>query len=162
MTIKVRLEDGTEEKFSRSNIIGSLEAVGLDHKTAKQIAGNVEKHLGITEHEIKVKIFEKLDSIDSMIADDYMRTKKVHVNSETFGVKDNALLPGFLMEYLDLRNGDKVDVIHGDKRIIVHAFQVDDKYHSNAHHDMIFLSKANIKEMKIKDKALVAVCKHPK
>lgn len=160
MTVRIRLEDGSDDKFRRSDIIESLETVGLDHRRAKMIAGEVEKHRGITEHEIKVKIFQKLDSIDSMLADDYMKTKKVHVSNESLGIKNSALLPQFLMEYLDIKNGDKIDVIHGDHRVVMTARRIDDNYHKNLHHDQIFLSDRDMKDLKVKGHSRVAICKH--
>jgi hypothetical protein len=160
MTVRIRLEDGSDDKFRRSDIIESLETVGLDRKRAKMIASEVEKHKGITEHEIKVKIFQKLDSIDSMLADNYMKTKKVHISNESLGIKDHALIPGFLMEYLDIKTGDKIDVIHGDRKLIMAARGIDDSYHKNLHHDQIFLSQRDMKDLKVKQHSRVAICKH--
>ena len=71
--------------------------MGLDHDIAKKIASTIKKHKGISEHEIKVQIFQQLDAIDKEIADKYMSTKKVHVKKESLQVDGNVLLPEFLM-----------------------------------------------------------------
>lgn len=159
MSVKVRLEDGTLEKFHKSYIIESLETIGVDHVSAKRIANEIEKHKGITEHEIKVKVFQKLDMVNREIADKYMSTKKVHVHSETMQVKGNVLLPEFLMEYLELKNGDKIDIIHGSLHTILRAYELKDMYH-HQDHDLIFMSEEDMSEIQVKEKNQVAICKH--
>ncbi len=159
MSVKVKLEDGEMERFHRSYIVGSLETVGLDHITAKGIAKDIEKHKGMTEHDIKIKIFQKLDEIDPKIATKYKDTKKVRVSSESMQADGNALIPEFLMSYLELRNGDKIDVFHGNKNSLVRVNGLKDMYH-HQDHNMIFLSDRDMKDIDIKERSLVAICKH--
>ena len=159
MSVKVKLEDGSEEKYHKGYIIESLETIGLDHATAKKIANEVEKHRGISEHEIKVKIFRILDSIDCNLADQYMRTKKVRVRSETMEIKGNALLPEFLMEYLGLRNGDEIDIIHGNSSSIIRAYGMTDTYH-HQDHNSILMSHNDMKNIGVREQHQVAICKH--
>jgi hypothetical protein len=159
MSIKVKLEDGTDEKFHKKYIVESLEAIGLDHDNAKQIAKAVEKHKGISEHEIKVKVFDQLDKLDPVLADRYMRTKKVIVKSEASEVDGNALLPEFLMEYFELRNGDEIDVFHGNNFRTLRAIGMKDIYH-HQDHNSIFISHKDMKMISAKENHQVAMCKH--
>jgi hypothetical protein len=159
MSVKVRLEDGSMEKFSKSNIIESLETIGLDHKSAKKIANEIEKHKGISEHEIKIKIFQILDSMDSEIADKYMKTKKVFVKSESMPVEGSVLIPEFLMDYLQLRYGDNIDLFHNEKSCILRSYGMKDIYH-HQEHNTIFLSERDMIKMDIKENHQVAICKH--
>ncbi len=157
MSIKVRKEDGSEEKFHRSYIVESLETVGLDHKVAKDIANQIEVHKGISEHEIKVKIFKILDEMDPKIADEYLVTKKVYVKSESFEVDGVVLVPKRLMEYLDLRNNDKTDLIHCHDRLTLRAHE---KVGSDKEMNVVYLSHHDMKKIETKDRSLVAICKH--
>lgn len=157
MSIKVRKEDGSDEKFHRSNIVESLETVGLDHKTAKGIANQIEVHKGISEHEIKVKIFEILDEMDPKIADQYLVTKKVYVKSESFEVDGAVLASKILMEYLDLYNNEKVDIIHCQNRLTI---RVHEKVDSIKELNVIYMSHHDMEKIEIKERSLVAICKH--
>ena len=159
MSVKVKLEDGTLEKFHKSYIIESLETIGVDHKSAKKIASEIEKHKGITEHEIKVKIFQKLETMNKEFADKYMSTKKVHVKSEALQVTGNVLLPEFLMTYLELRYGDKIDVIHGYNNSVLRAYGLKNIYH-HQDNDIIFMSEKDMNKIEIVEKNQVAICKH--
>ena len=93
------------------------------------------------------------------MANIYMTTKKVHVKSESMQMKGRVLLPEFLMEYLQLRNGDKVDVIHTFKNAVLHAYELKDVYH-HQDHDIIFMSEDDLKTIDAKEKDQVAICKH--
>jgi len=155
----VKLEDGTLEKFHKSNIVDSLEAIGVDHISAKRIANEIKKHKGMSEHEIKVQVFQKLDMVNKEVANVYLATKKVHVKSETMKVKGHALLPEFLMSYLELRSGDKLDIIHGHKHIVLRSYELKDVY-QHQDHDMIFMSEDDMNQIEAKEKDQVAICKH--
>ena len=159
LSVKVKLEDGSMEKFHKAYIIESLETVGLDHKSAKKIANEVEKHKGMTEHEIKVKIFQKLDMIDKEMANRYMETKKVHVKSEALQVMGNVLLPEFLMSYQELRSGEQIDVIHGDKNVVLRAYEMKD-IHNHQDHNVIFMSDRDMGQIGINGNNQVGICKH--
>ena len=157
MRVKVRLEDGTQEKFDRGKIVESLETVGLDRHTSKMIADQIIPHEGMTEHEIKVKVFRILDDIDPRFSDKYLRTKKVYIQKEQMDVIGNALLPRVVMEYLDLRNGEKVDIIHCEKNCTLKAFQIDDPEHA---HDRVVVSHYDMDRMGLKPRSQIAICKH--
>jgi len=157
MSVRVRKEDGSVEKFQRSKIIESLETMGLDHNIAKRIAKEVHEHDWISEHEIKVKVFSKLDQIDQGIADDYFTTHKVHVKSESISIAGNVLLPDHLMTLLDLRVGDKMDMIHHETHAVMRAYRIDS---NKKDHDFIYISDADMKKMNIKNRDQVAICKH--
>ncbi|MGA1793391.1 MAG: ATP cone domain-containing protein [Thermoplasmatota archaeon] len=157
MTIYVTKEDGSFEKFKRSNIVQSLEAMGVDHKKAKELAKQVVEKQRMTEHEIKFMIFEMLDKIDPELADRYYMTKKVHVHNESMQVTGNALLSDFLMEYLDLRQGDRMDIFHGDKKTIMRAYELHFKHDD---HETIFMSDHDMKLMDIRKGDQVGICKH--
>ena len=155
----MKLEDGSTEKFHKSYIVESLEAIGVDHISAKRIANEIKKHKGMTEHEIKVQVFQKLDMVNKEIANVYLATKKVHVKSDASHVKGNVFLPEFLMSYLTLKNGDKIDVIHGFKNIVLRSHELKDLYH-HQDHDMIFMSEDDMALIDAKEKDQVAICKH--
>jgi hypothetical protein len=155
----VKLEDGSLEKFHKSYIIESLEAIGVDHISAKRIANEIKKHKGMTEHEIKVAVFKKLDMVNSEIANKYLSTKKVHVKSDASHVKGNVLLPEFLMSYLELKNGDKIDICHVFKHITLRAYELKD-VDNHQSHDLIFMSEDDMKLIDVKEKHQVAICKH--
>lgn len=157
MSIKVRKEDGTEEKFHRSYIVESLETLGMDHKTAKNVASQIEAHKWISEHEIKVKVFKILDEMDPKLADQYLVTKKVYVKHETFQVDGEVLVPKTLMDYLDLRNGDKVDVIHCHNR---DTYRAHEKSVEKKELNVVYMGKHDMKKLDVKDRSLVAICKH--
>ncbi|MGA1822499.1 MAG: hypothetical protein ACMUIG_08225 [Thermoplasmatota archaeon] len=157
MSVRVRKEDGTVEKFQRSKIVESLETMGLDHKTAKRIAKEVHEHDWISEHEIKVKVFGKLDQIDSRIADEYFSTHKVHVKSETMQMEGNVLIPDNLMDLLEIRVGDKMDMIHHEKHAVLRAYRIGAAKND---HDFIYMSEKDMRKMNIRNKDQVAICKH--
>ncbi len=147
------------EKFHKAYIVESLETMGVDRASAKNMASEIEKHKGMTEHEIKVKIFQKLNTVNMDLANKYMSTKKVHVKSEAMQVKGNVLLPEFIMTYIKIRNGDKIDVIHGYNNSVLRAYELKDIYH-HQDHDIIFMSEKDMNQMEIKEKNQVAICKH--
>ena len=157
MSFKVRMENGSLEKFHRSYIIESLETIGMDHDEAKSIAKMIEPHKEMTQHEIKVKVFKFLDEMNHEMADTYLVTKKVHVKHGSFQVDGEALLPNSVMEYLDLQNGNKIDIIHCTKNCTLRAHQSN---HSHDDGDIVFLSDHDMKKIDVKDKNLVAICKH--
>jgi hypothetical protein len=157
MTIIVKKEDGSYEKFHRNMIKESLEAVGVDSKTAKMLSKGIQEHKGITEHEIKSRIFDELDRIDPELADRYYVTKKVHVRKEHVQVDGSALLSQYLMDYLDLGRGEKMDVFHCDKDCTLRAYPIQFEHDD---HETIFLSQHDIEKMSIKKRDQVAICKH--
>jgi hypothetical protein len=157
MTIKVRKEDGSLEKFHRSYIVESLETLGMDRDSAKLIAGQIPADKDITEHEIKARIFRMLDEMDPELAEKYLVTKKVHVKSESFQIRGNLLVPTKIMEYLELRNGDKVSVIHCKDNCVLRAYE---KSNSDNEHDVVFMSPDDMKNIEIKKGKQVAICKH--
>ncbi|MFW3146936.1 MAG: hypothetical protein ACMUIE_09015 [Thermoplasmatota archaeon] len=157
MTIIVNKEDGSYQKFDRSKIVESLVAVGVDHKTAKKMAKEIHEHHGISEHEIKSKLFEMLDKLDPAIADRFYMTKKVHVRSDTMEVEGNALLSDFLMDYLDMRRGEKLDLFHLDKKCTLRAYPMRFEHDD---HETVFLSHGDIHRMDIGKHDQVAICKH--
>lgn len=153
----VTLEDGTSEKFDRSKIVESLITVGMDRHSAKMIAGQIEPHPGITEHEIKVKVFRLLDGIDTNLSERYLKTKKVHVGRETMDMIGHIMVPQQVLDYLEINSGDKVDVIHCDRNcaLRVHVINNPDQAH-----DTVLLSHYDMERMGLKNKALIAICKH--
>lgn len=157
MTVRVRREDGSVEKFQRSRIVESLETMGLDHKAAKRIAKEVHEHDWISEHEIKVKVFSKLDQIDSKMADEYFTTHKVHVKSETMQIAGNVLIPDHLMDLLEIRIGDKTDIIHHEKHEVMRAYRIES---GKKDHDIIYMSDMDMKKINVKNHDQVAICKH--
>ncbi|MGA1872881.1 MAG: hypothetical protein ACMUHY_04355 [Thermoplasmatota archaeon] len=157
MTIYVTKEDGSYEKFKRANIVHSLEAMGVDHKTAKKLAKEVHEKQRMTEHEIKYTIFNLLDNIDPALADRYYMTKKVHVRDEATRVDGSALLSDFLMGYLDIRPGEKMDVFHGEKKSVMRAYEV---HFAHDDHDTIFMSEHDMRSMDIRRGDQVGICKH--
>lgn len=157
MTIMIRKEDGSYEKFHRHMIVESLEAVGLDRKTAKRLAKGIDEHPGLSEHEIKSRLFEELDKIDPMLADRYYMTKKVHVKSEHVQIDGSALLSDYLMEYLDLSRGGKMDLFHRDMDCTLRVYPL---HFDHDDHETIFMSDHDIKRMNIKRGEQVAICRH--
>jgi hypothetical protein len=156
MSIKVKLEDGEMEKFHRSYIVESLEAVGLDHHNAKEISKTIGKRDGMTEHDIKVKVYQKLDEIDSEIAERYLKTKKVRVKIESMQVMGHVMVPEFLMTFLELKHGDKIDIIHGEENQVLRVSGL----HIDEEHNVILLSERDMKKLNVKEKGQVAICKH--
>lgn len=157
MSFKVRMENGSLEKFNRSYIVESLETIGMDHEEAKNIAKLVKPHKEMTQHEIKVKVFKFLDEMDHALADKYLVTKKVHVKHGSFQVDGEALLPGSVMKYLDLQTGNKIDLIHCTDNCTLRAHE---RNHSEDDGDIVFLSEHDMKKITAKEKTLVAICKH--
>jgi hypothetical protein len=157
MSFKVRMENGSLEKFHRSYIMESLETIGMDHDEAKTISKMIEPHKDMTQHEIKVKVFKILDEMDHAMADKYLVTKKVHVKHGSFQVDGEALIPDSIMEYLDLQTGNKIDLIHCTSNCTLRAHQKD---HSEDDGDVVFLSKHDMRKIEAKGKTLVAICKH--
>lgn len=157
MSYKVRMENGSLEKFHMSYIIESLETIGMDHEDAKEIAKMVEPHKEMTQHEIKVKVFKFLDKMDHELADKYLVTKKVHVRSESFQVVGEALLPRSVMDYLDLDNGNKISVIHCRKNCVLRAHHTTSPKNDG---DIVYLSEHDMKNIDVKGRSLVAICKH--
>jgi len=157
MTIKVRMENGSLEKFHRSYIVESLQTLGMDRDSARLIAEQIPGDKDITEHEIKARIFRMLDEMDSSLAEKYLVTKKVHVKSESFQIKGNLLVPIKIMEYLGLRSGDKVSVIHCKDNCILRAYE---KSNSDHEHDVVFMSPDDMKNIEIKKGNQVAICKY--
>ena len=157
MTIHVVKEDGAIKKFRRSNIIESLEAIGVERKTAKELAKKVHEKQKIREHEIKFMVFGMLDEIDPTLADRYYMTTKVHVKNDASQVSGNALLSNFLMEYLDLRPGDKIDVFHGNKRSTIRSYRIQSPHDD---HETILMSASDMKSMDIRSGDQAGICKH--
>jgi hypothetical protein len=157
MSFKVRMENGSLEKFHRSYIIESLETIGMDHEEAKSVAKMVKPHKEMTQHEIKVRVFKFLDEMNHELADKYLTTKKVHVKHGAFQVDGEALLPNSVMEYLDLQTGNKIDILHCHSNCTLRAHQ---KNNSEDDGDVVFLSEHDMKKIDVKDRKLVAICKH--
>ena len=157
MKAKVTLEDGTSESFDRSKIVESLATIGMDRHSAKMIAGHIEPHPGITEHEIKVKVFRLLDEIDPKLSERYLRTKKVHVSREAMDLIGHVMVPRMILDYLEMNSGDKMDIIHCDRNCTLKAHLISDSDHA---HDTVLLSHFDMDRMGLKNKALVAICKH--
>ena len=157
MTIYVVKEDGSFERFKRSNIKDSLEAMGLDNKTAKSISREIHERNRMSEHEIKTTIFNLLDEIDPDLADRYYLTKKVHVKEEGMQVSGTVLLSEFLMDCLDLGRGEKIDIFHGDKKSHLRAYGFKFKDDDN---QTMFMSSRDMKSLDLKRGDQVGICKH--
>jgi hypothetical protein len=153
----IRKDDGNLERFHRHDIVESLVSIGLEHKEAKEIAKKIKKHNGMTEHEIKVKIFDLLEEIDPNLADMYFRTKKVLVKHDLSRIPGYVLMPQYLMDYLDLQRGSKVDVIHTKTNGYLRAI---DFHLVDEDHDTVFMSEQDMSKLDIKDGEMVAICKH--
>jgi len=159
MSVKVILEDGSQEKYHKAYIIESLESVGLDHRTAKDIANEVKKHKGITEQEIKEQIFQILVKIDIGKANMFMKTKKVLVKKESMQVIGNVLLPEFLMKNQELRNGDRINIFHGENSTVLRAYGMTDQ-DNHQDHNTIFMSEKDMKGIDVQEKHQVAIRKY--
>ena len=61
------------------------------------------------------------------------------------------------MEYLDLSNGNKIDIIHCKDNCVLRAHE---KISSDGAGDVVYLSNHDMKNMDVKGKTLVAICKH--
>ncbi|MDG6224231.1 MAG: hypothetical protein QCI82_01825 [Candidatus Thermoplasmatota archaeon] len=155
MSDRVTLEDGTQERFRRKKIVESLKTVGLDSDSSNMIADMIDPHPGITEHEIKVKVFRLLDDMDQKIAERYLKTKKVHIQKEPMGYTGHVMIPKVVMDYLELRSGDMVDIIHCDKNCKLRAHQIDAR-----DNDRILVSPLDLEAMGIKNRSPIAICKH--
>jgi len=157
MKPKVTLEDGTHERFDRSKIFKSLTTVGMDPHSARMISEQIEPHPGITEHEIKVKVFRLLDDIDPAVSERYLRTKKVYIRTESLDAPGHVMVPRAVLEYLEIKSGDKVDIIHCDRNCTLRAHEMEDRDHS---HNTVLLSHYDMEKMGLKNKTMIAICKH--
>ncbi|MEA3558045.1 MAG: hypothetical protein U9R75_02215 [Candidatus Thermoplasmatota archaeon] len=157
MWIIVTKEDGSFEKFNRSRMVESLEAIGVDRKTAKKISKGIDEHPRISVHEIKNKIFEVLDGIDPKLADRYYMTKKVHVKSKHVQTDGSAFLSEFLMEFIGVGRGEKLDLFHYDRDFTLRAYPLQFDHDD---HETIFMSDHDRKIMNIKNGDQVGICKH--
>jgi hypothetical protein len=157
MTIVVRKEDGTYQKFDRSNIVQSMEAVGVDRKTAKELAKQVHEKQAMTEHEIKSMVFSLLDNIDPTYADRYYVTKKVSVHREESQVNGIVLASEYLLGYLDAKWGDMVDVFHHDRKATMKVIATHAQHED---HEIVFMSDHDMKSLEIKKGDQIGICKH--
>jgi arginine/ornithine N-succinyltransferase beta subunit len=159
MTIVVRKEDGTYEKFNRSNIVQSLEAVGLDRKIAKELAKQVHEKQTMTEHEIKSIIFGLLDNIDPACAERYYFTKKVTVHKEESQVNGIVMASEYLLGFLDTKWGDMVDIFHTDKKATMKVIATHTQHED---HEIVFMSDHDMRSLEIKKGDQIGICKHRK
>ena len=112
----VRKRDGRTEKFSRSKIERSIRASGSDEKTAKEVAMTVTEREGMTSEDIRKTVSKELRKRKPEVADHYDVTRRLAAKKAMKAATGAAHLTEDAMRGMDLKTGDTIELLHGEKR----------------------------------------------
>lgn len=112
----VRKKDGRTEKFDRSKIERSIRASGSDEKTAKEVARMVPEKEETTSEEIRKTVSREVRKRDPKVADRYDITRRLAAKKAVDAARGSANLTEDVMRGMNLKRGDTIEVLHGEKR----------------------------------------------
>jgi hypothetical protein len=108
----VRKRSGTTESFDRSKIARSLHNVGVDEKTASEVAALVQEREGMTTDDIRTAVSAELRRRDPKMAEGYEATRRMPARAAVGAAQGMVRMSEDYMRSLNITPGSLVEVRH--------------------------------------------------
>ena len=112
----VRKKNGKSERFDRTKIERSIRDSGADERTAKEVARMVPEKEDTTSEEVRRAVARELRKRNAKFADNYDATRRLAASKAIDAAKGTAHITEDAMKGLNVRKGDTIELIHGEKR----------------------------------------------
>ena len=112
----LKKRDGRTEKYDRSKIERSIRASGSDEKTAKEVARAITEREGTTSEEIRRTVSKELRRRSPEVADRYDETRRLAAKKAVEAAKGAAHMSEDAMRGMNIKKGDTIELVHGEKR----------------------------------------------